>query len=117
MAEAGDNKKKDRVSEAMDEVLEAEHQAQQDIEAAREEAKRIVQDARTRAQEIEDRADARISRVHRDYQADTQAAVDEILSSRQNNQDVIEQPGDDLIDTAVARVAARLSGGNNDVAS
>jgi len=117
MADAAGNKQEDRVSEAMDDVLEAERQAQQDIWDAREKAKRIVQEARAQAQEIEDRADARISRAHRNYQADTQATVDAILSSARNNEDLIEQPGEDLVDTAVARLAARLSGGNNDVAS
>jgi len=117
MAEARDNKGKDRVSEAMDQVLEAERRAQQEIADAREEAKRIVQDARADAQRIEDRADDRISRAYRDYKADTQAAVDDILSTRGTNNDRIERPGAQLVDTAVARLAARLSGGADDGAS
>ncbi len=117
MARASDNKERDRVSEAMDRVLQAERRAQDAIEEAREEAKRIVQEARTRAQRIEDRADARITRVHRDYSAETQAAVDAILRGEGGNNDLIERPGDGLIDTAVARLAARLSGGSDDGAS
>lgn len=117
MAEASENREKDRVSEAMDSVLAAERRAQEEIEAAREEAKRIVQEARTKAQEIEDRADARITRAHRDYSADTQAAVDAILMEEGGNNDLIEHPDEDLIDTAVARLAARLSGGGNDGAA
>lgn len=117
MAEASENREKDRVSEAIDQVLEAERRARGEIEEAREKAKRIVQEARSKAQEIEDRADARITRAHRDYSADTQAAVDAILLAEADNDDIIEHPDEDLIDTAVSRLAVRLSGGANDGAS
>ncbi|RIA56149.1 hypothetical protein [Dichotomicrobium thermohalophilum] len=117
MAEASENREKDRVSEAMDQVLEAERRAQEEIEEAREEAKRIVQEARTQAQQIENRADERITRAHRDYRADTEAAVDAILAEKGGNSDLIEHPEEELIDTAVARLATRLSGGANDGAA
>jgi len=117
MAETSENQGKDRVSAAMDQVLEAERRAQEEIEEAREEARGIVQEARAQAQAIEDRADERITRVHRDYSADTQAAVDHILSSAATNDDLIEHPDEKLIDTAVARLATRLSGGADDGAS
>lgn len=117
MAEALEITHKDRVSQAMDRVLEAERRARKQIEEAREEAKCIVEEARGKAQEIEDRADARITRAHRDYSADTLAAADKILMDRSGNHDLIEHPDDDLIDTAVARLATRLSGGANDGAA
>ena len=117
MAQASENTEKDRVSEAMDEVLDAERRAQQEIEKANDRAKRIVQEARSKAQEIEDHADARITQAHRAYSADTEAAVDAILSHKSDDDDIIEHPDEDLIDTAVSRLAARLSGGANDGSS
>lgn len=70
----------DTAVDAIKQVLEAEHEAEQALRRCHQQARQAIEDARRDARAIEARADARIHRIHRDRQeridrlkADTEA--------------------------------------------
>ena len=59
---------KDAAADAIRQVLEAEHLAEQQLRRCHQEARHLLDEAREQARAIEARAEARIHRVHRDRQ-------------------------------------------------
>lgn len=112
MAETDPHAEKDEVSLAMEQVLEAEQQAFAVIEEHREKARAMVEAAREKARAIEARADARITRAHRACQDKTSARLEEIMQPAGAGEPGIGEWDDELIASAVARLAARMTGGD-----
>ncbi len=104
--------KMDDVSQAMEEVLSAERQVREAIEASRAQAGAIVEGAREAARRIEARADARISTAHRLCADRTAVAVEAIMATLNVESAEVVQWDDALIAEAVAALATRMTGGD-----
>jgi vacuolar-type H+-ATPase subunit H len=102
----------DDVSHAMEEVLGAERQAREAIEAGRVQAGAIVEGAREAVRRIEARTDARISSAHRLCAERTAAAVEAIMATLNAESAEAVQWDDALIAEAVAALATRMTGGD-----
>ena len=107
------SRKTDDVSLAMDQVLDAEREAQNAIATSRAEADAMIEAARETARHIEARADARIASAHRLCADRTVAAVERIMATLGGESAEALRWDDALIGKAVAALAARITGGNS----
>ncbi len=95
------------VREAMDRVLAAEREAQEQIEACAQEKEAILADARDREQRIRDITETRIGRVNTSAQRATAARVRELRrESAEQLAHIDHEPGNTAI---IARASAELA--------
>lgn len=101
-----------RVDEAMNSVLEKERQSRERIERCEREAAALLDRAQRRARAVSERTDERITALRQRCAAATRESVEALLA--EDSEGVERTPMHDgeasLIDAAVRRLAARLTG-------
>ena len=110
---------KSTTADAIGQVLQAEHLAEQDLRRCHQDARRIVEQARNQARAIEARADVRIQRVHR--QRETRIAELQTSTLKSCTAVLAEPPCNEqdrpLIEDAVRAMAHALLGPHDDTVS
>ena len=97
---------------AIQQVLEAEHQAREAVKGCREQAEAIREQARDRARHIGERADRRIERLQQGCQQALQTELDDIGAREQASTPGAERPySEAVVTTAIRRLAADLTDG------
>lgn len=106
------------IDDAMNTVLEKELRSREKIEQCEREAAELLNSAQRRARAVSDRTDKRITKFRQRCAEATQRAVDELLA--EDSERAEPRPGDadesSLINAAVRRLAARLTGADADEA-
>lgn len=97
---------------AIQQVLEAEHQAREAVKGCREQAEAIRQQARDRARQLGERADRRIERSQHSCQQALQSELAAIAEREQAETPEAERPySEAVVATAIRRLAADLTDG------
>lgn len=105
-----EGERKDPAVDAIRQVLEAEHLAEQQLRRCHQEARQLLDAAREQARLIETRAETRIHRIHRDRQERIGRLRDE--TARHCDQLAARSPCSEtdvvVIERVVAQTVARL---------
>lgn len=112
-----DPRNRSHPDQQIDTLLQAERRAHEAVAACQAQAESLVEEARRRAREIQERTDQRITRLHTECSRATDERVERLRQEdahTENGLTLEDKAVSRALDQAVERVAALLTGGEDE---